>query len=241
MQPGVGLVSAMLAQNETGAMLPVAEIATAAHAVGAIVHTDAAQAVGKVPVNVNDLGVDLLSIAGHKMYAPKGVGALYVRRGTRLEPFARGAGQEFGLRPGTENVAFAVALGTASKIADTLLAAEPARTRGLRERFWMDLHVAIPEAHSLTPRDSLPNTLLVAFPGLIGANLLDRATGIAASTGSACHAGTHTPSATLAAMGVEPAVALSAVRLSLGRSTTEADVSAAVGLLVRAHGEGLRD
>jgi cysteine desulfurase len=227
----------MLAQNETGALLPVAEITAAAHAVGAVVHTDAAQAVGKVPVNVDALGVDLLSIAGHKMYAPKGVGALYVRRGTRLEPFARGAGQEFGLRPGTENVAFAVALGTASRIAKTFFAAEPARARGLRERLWADLHAAIPEAQRLTPPDSLPNTLLVAFHGLIGAKLLAQATGVAASTGSACHAGTHTPSATLAAMGIEPAVSLGAVRLSLGRTTTEADVSAAVAILVRAHGE----
>lgn len=236
MRSGVGIVTAMLAQNETGAMLPIAEVATAGHDVGAIVHTDAAQAVGKVPVNVDLLGVDLLSIAGHKMYAPKGIGALYVRRGTRLDPFARGAGQEFGMRPGTENVAFAVGLGAAASLAATLLAQESARMRELRELLWNLLHSSIPGTRRLTPDESLPNTLLLSFPGLVGAELLAQAPGIAASTGSACHAGTHTPSAVLAAMQVAPEVALGAVRFSLGRTTTETDVATAVAILVEAHG-----
>lgn len=234
------LVTAILAQNETGAILPIAAIAAAAHGVGALAHTDAAQAVGKIPVDVDHLGVDLLSIAGHKMYAPKGVGALYVRRGTRLGPFARGAGQESGLRPGTENTASIVGLGAAAALAEQVMKSESARVTALRGWLWAALAEAIPGLVRLTPEDALPNTLLVSFPGIVGLDVLDRAPGLAASTGSACHAGVHEPSSVLMAAGVPPAVALGAVRLSLGRSTTEEHVATAVGALSAAYASVLR-
>jgi len=154
------LVTVMLANNETGTLMPIRQIADIAHARGALMHTDAAQAVGKVPTRVSDLGVDLLSIAGHKLYAPKGVGALYVRRGTAINPFVLGAGQERGLRPGTENVPFIVGLGTACDIASRDLEAEALRVRALRDLLWELLRAGIPGIRQnghLTER--LPNTL----------------------------------------------------------------------------------
>ena len=232
----VALCTMLLAQNETGALLRLADLAPAAHDAGAVVHADAAQAIGKVPVSVEDLGVDLLSVAGHKCYAPKGVGALYVRRGTPLSPFLVGAGQERGLRPGTENVAGIVGLGAACELARSRLALDPARLGALRDELFAALSAAVPGLVCHTPLDaSLANTLFVSFPGVRGADLLARAPGVAASTGSACHAGEETPSGTLLAMGVAPEVALSAVRLSLGRDTTGAAVSLAADRLVAAY------
>ena len=232
----VALCTMLLAQNETGALLPLADLAPAAREVGALVHTDAAQATGKVPVSVDDLGVDLLSVAGHKVYAPKGVGAIYVRRGTPLLPVLVGAGQERGLRPGTENVAGIVGLGAACELARSRLALDPARLGALRDELFAALSAAVPGLVCHTPLDaSLANTLFVSFPGVRGADLLARAPGVAASTGSACHAGEETPSATLLAMGVAPEVALSAVRLSLGRDTTGAAVALAADRLVTAY------
>lgn len=229
----VALVTVMLAQNETGAVMPVAALATAARAHGAIVHTDAAQAVGKIPVSVDDLGVDLLSIAGHKCYGPKGIGALYVRRGTPLSPLVVGAGQEGGLRPGTENVAGIVGLGVAARLAMDYLEREPARVGRLRDKLFLALSARIDGMVRYTPDDDcLANTLLVSFPGVIGAEILDQIPKLAASTGSACHAGEHLPNTTLLAMGVAPQVALGAVRLSLGRATTSEDIDASVELLV---------
>jgi cysteine desulfurase len=235
MGPDVALVTMMLAQNETGAILPVGDIAAHAHRAGAVVHTDAAQAIGKIDVDVTDLDVDLLSIAGHKCYAPKGVGALYQRPGTPLKPLLLGAGQEHGLRPGAENVAGIVGLGVACDLAGTYLAAETKRLACLRHTLWQLLNAAIPGLVRHTPEVSLPNTLTVSFPDVIGREVLARAPGLAASTGSACHSGQDTPSATLLAMGVTPTTALGAVRLSLGRATTATDVSAAAAILVAAH------
>jgi cysteine desulfurase len=232
----VALCTMLLAQNETGALLRLADLAPAAHDAGAVVHADAAQAIGKVPVSVDDLGVDLLSVAGHKVYAPKGVGALYVRRGTPLLPVLVGAGQERGLRPGTENVAGIVGLGAACELARSRLALDPARLGALRDELFAALSAAVPGLVCHTPLDaSLPNTLFVSFPGVRGADLLARAPGVAASTGSACHADEETPSATLLAMGVAPKVALSAVRLSLGRDTTGAALALAADRLVTAY------
>jgi cysteine desulfurase len=231
----VALVTMMLAQNETGAILPVATVAAAARAVGAVVHTDAAQAIGKVEVNVDALAVDLLSIAGHKCYAPKGVGALYRRAGTPLGPVLLGAGQERGARPGTENVAGIVALGAACQLAGGRLAADGARLVVLRDRLWEQLRKAIPGMVRHTPADSLPNTLMVSFPDVLGRAVLAASPGLAASTGSACHAGHDTPASTLLAMGSTPDVALGAVRLSLGRSTTATDISTAAAILTTAH------
>jgi len=235
MGPDVALVSIILAQNETGAILPVADIAAHAHRAGAVVHTDAAQAIGKIDVDVTDLDVDLLSIAGHKCYAPQGIGALYRRPGTNLKPLLLGAGQEHGLRPGTENVAGIVGLGAACDLARAHLAADGERLACLRHTLWQLLNAAIPGLVRHTPEVSLPNTLTVSFPDVIGREVLARAPGLAASTGSACHSGQDTPSATLLAMAVTRTTALGAVRLSLGRATTATDISTAAAILVTAH------
>jgi cysteine desulfurase len=229
------LVTVMHANNETGVLQPIAEIARAARAHGAVVHTDAAQSVGKVPVDVGALGVDLLSVAGHKLYGPKGVGALYVRRGTPLVPFVLGAGHERGLRPGTENVASIVGLGVACEIACRDAGAVEARIRALRDRLWVLLRARVPSlALNGHPEERLPNTLNVRFPGVSGNALLAAAPEVAASTGSACHAAGESASAVILAMGVPPAEALGSVRLTLGRGTTEEDVRRAAEALGRA-------
>jgi cysteine desulfurase len=232
------LLTVMLAQNEVGTLMPVAELAELAHARGALVHTDAAQAVGKIPTRVEELGVDLLSIAGHKLYAPKGVGALYVRRGVKLAPVLLGAGHERGLRPGTENVASIVGLGAACELAQAGLPAEAARQRGHRDELWEILRAAIPglvlNGH---PTERLPNTLNVSFPDVSGSAVLAAAPEIAASTGSACHEGQELPSPVLLAMGVDTRQARGAVRLSLGRHTTREHVLGAAENLVRAYRE----
>jgi cysteine desulfurase len=229
------LVTIMHANNETGTVQPIAEIAAAAEARGALVHTDAAQSAGKLPVDVRALGVDLLSIAGHKLYAPKGVGALYVRRGTAMEPFLRGAGQESGLRPGTENVAGIAGLGAAAAAAQRDLAALAARLSSLTTRLWDALARGVPGiALNGHPVARLPNTLNVRFPGVRGGALLAAAPEIAASTGAACHAGGEEASVAITAMGVPAEAALGSVRLSIGRGTTEADVDLAAAALSRA-------
>jgi cysteine desulfurase len=230
------LVTVMLAQNETGTLMPISELADLAHARGALVHTDAAQAVGKVQTRVDDLGVDLLSIAGHKLYAPKGVGVLYVRRGTSLAPVLVGAGHERGLRPGTENVPFIVGLGTACELLAADLDAEASRQRALRDELWTALLGLVPgmvlNGH---PTHCLPNTLNVSFPGVHGSAILAAAPEVAASTGSACHEGGEVASSVLLAMGIDAETALGAVRLSLGRSTTPDQVASASAALARAY------
>lgn len=230
---GPALVSVLLAQNETGVIQPIPEIAARARARGAVVHTDAAQAVGKIDVRVRHLGVDLLSIAGHKLYAPKGVGALYVRRGIPLLPLVVGAGHERGLRPGTENVAGIAGLGEACAFAREGLALEATRQRTLRERLEARLEPARFVVHG-AGAERLPNTVNGRFPGVRGSALLARVPEIAASTGSACHAGEERASGVLTAMGIAEAEALGAVRLTLGRWTTEEDVDRAAALLVAA-------
>jgi cysteine desulfurase len=229
------LVTIMHANNEVGTIEPIAEISGLAHGKGALVHTDAAQSVGKVPLTVGYLGVDLLSVAGHKLYAPKGVGALYVSRGTPIRPFMLGAGHERGLRPGTENVASIAGLGRACAIARETLTLEASRVRALRDRLWKLLRAQIPEIelnghHS----ERLPNTLNVRFPQAFGSRILERAPEIAASTGSACHEGDESASGVLLAMGIEPRAALGSVRLSLGRGTTADQIERAAATLIRA-------
>jgi len=237
LDPDVVLVTMMLAQNETGAILPIPTVAAAARSVGALMHTDAAQAIGKINVNVDDLGVDLLSIAGHKCYAPKGIGALYRRTGTPLGPVLRGAGQERGVRPGTENVPGIVALGAACELAGGRLVSDGARLAVLRDTLWEQLRDAVPGLVRHTPQEALPNTLMVSFPDVLGRAVLTASPDLAASTGSACHAGQDTPAATLLAMGSTPEVALGAVRLSLGHATTASDINSAVRLLMRGYGD----
>jgi cysteine desulfurase len=232
------LVTIMLAQNEVGTLMPLASLADLAHERGALIHTDAAQAVGKVPTRVDELRVDLLSVAGHKLYAPTGVGALFVRRGTPLAPVLVGGGHERGLRPGTENVPFIVGLGVACELAAADLNDEADRQRALRDELWGALHEAIP-AIKLNghPVERVPNTLNVSFPGVRGCDLLAKAPEVAASTGSACHEGAEAPSPVLLAMGLDAATALGAIRLSLGRSTTRDEIHRAARALTRAYRE----
>ncbi|MDA8217899.1 MAG: cysteine desulfurase family protein [Dehalococcoidales bacterium] len=232
---GTILVSFMHANNETGTINPIAEIAQVAHRHGVLVHTDAAQSAGKVPTKVDDLGVDLLTVAGHKLYAPKGVGALYVRSGIRLEPLVHGAGHEGGRRAGTENVPYVVGLGEACRIAAATMADYAPRMRDLRDRLRTLLAEVVPGlALNGHPQERLPNTINVSFPGVDGEALLVAAPEVAASTGSACHAGRTEPSAVLLAMGLSPERALGAVRLSLGKFTTAEEVERAASALVRA-------
>jgi cysteine desulfurase len=229
------LVTVMHSNNETGALQPIGAMVAEARAGGALMHTDAAQSVGKVPINVRALDVDLLSIAGHKLYAPKGVGALYVRRGTQLAPFVLGAGHERGLRPGTENVAGIVGLGVAADIARDTLEITSTRIRTLRDRLWSLLSERVPGLKLNGPVEKrLPNTLNVRFPGVSGTTLLEATPEIAASTGSACHEGHETASGVLLAMGIPATEAVGSVRLTLGRKTTEDEITRAVAALSRA-------
>jgi cysteine desulfurase len=225
---GPAVVSVMLANNETGAIQPITQIAAAAHAHGALLHVDAAQAVGKTAVDVTALGADLLTVVGHKMYAPKGIGALYVRAGTALEPVIYGGGQEHGLRAGTENVALTAALGAAAELAARDLdGGAEARLASLRDRLHTRLAAALPGRVELNgpPDRRLPTTLNISITGLRGHELLAAVPGVAASTGSACHSGQHTPSPVLTAMGLDEGRALAAIRLSVGRWTTAAGTS----------------
>lgn len=225
------VVSVMHANNEVGTLQPIREIAEIADASGAVMHTDAAQTVGKVPVDVDDLGVDLLTIAGHKVYAPKGVGALYVRGGTPIEPILYGAGHEGGLRPGTENVPYIVALGAACELAGELLVESATRMRKLRDRLWDGIRESMPDAVLFGhPDRRLPNTLNVGF-SRSGRAVLDALDDVAASTGSACHDDVVEPSRVLTAMGIERDRALGAVRFSLGRETTADDIDSVLRAL----------
>jgi cysteine desulfurase len=234
--PRTRLVSIMHSNNEIGTFEPIREIAAIARQHGAWMHTDVAQSLGKAEVNVDELGVDLLTIAGHKLYAPKGVGALYVRRGVRLARFMDGAGQEDGQRAGTENVPYIVALGKAAELAEQSLPEATARLQALRDRLEGRLRQAFGERICINghPEERLPNTCNVSFLGRIGSEVLDAAPEIAASTGSACHAGKVTESPVLAAMGVGSEIARGAVRFSVGRFTSDEEIDRAVEILVHA-------
>ena len=231
---GATLVSIMHSNNEVGTLQPIKEIAGLCRERGVLMHTDAAQSLGKVAVDVADLGVDLLSLAGHKLYAPKGIGVLYVRRGVRLESLLHGAGHEGGRRAGTENVPYVVGLGEACRVARGSLPAATARLRGLRDRLWQRLRDALGERVVLNghPERRLPNTLNVNFVGHVGADFLASCPEVAASTGSACHEGQVTQSAVLCAMKVPPEVGRGAVRLTVGRFTTEEEIDRAAAALV---------
>jgi cysteine desulfurase len=231
--PHTILTTVMHANNEVGTIQPIAAIGHIAHAHGIPFHTDAAQAVGKIVTQVDALHVDLLTVAGHKLYAPKGVGALYLRRGLPLEPLIHGAGHEGGRRASTENVAGIVGLGEACRLAQETLAEMAVRLQALRERLHQRL-IAQGAAIALNghPTERLPNTLNVSFLGIDSSRLLAALPEVAVSTGSACHAGQTEPSAVLLAMSVPRAVALGAVRFSLGRWTTTDNVEQAVTFLV---------
>ena len=229
------LVSVMHANNEVGTMQPIREIAALTRPRGIVLHTDAAQSAGKVALDVNDLGVDLLTLAGHKFYAPKGIGALYVRSGTPIRPMLRGAGQEHGLRPGTENVAAIVALGAAAALAVSSLDGTARHLRAMRDRLHARLATGISDlVLNGHPEHRLPNTLHVSFPGVSGRALLAAADTVAASVGSACHSEDDAVSGVLAAMGVNTARAVGAVRLSVGRMTAAEEIDRAADALVAA-------
>jgi cysteine desulfurase len=222
------LVSVMLANNETGVVQPVAEVARLARGRGALVHCDAVQAAGKIPVDVRSLDVDLLALSGHKVYAPKGVGVLYVRRGTRMKAFVRGGSQERNRRAGTENVAGAVGFGRAAALAREGLAAEAARLGALRDRLEERL-LSIPGATRNGEGPRVPNTSNVSFDGVEAESLLmalDLA-GVAVSTGAACAAGAVEPSHVLRAMGLPMERVQASVRFSLGRGTTGEEIERA--------------
>lgn len=226
---GAGLVTVILAQNEIGTLQPVADIAALARSAGALVHTDAAQAVGKLPVDVRELGVDLLSIAGHKLNAPKGIGALFIRRGIAVRPVLVGGGQERGVRPGTENVPYIAGLGAACALASERLTHRRGALAALRQRLLNGLREAVPGLVLVgDPERRLPNTLNVLFPGVSGRRLLETCPAVMASVGSACHADSEEPSAILTALGFEREAALGAVRLSLGWDSTVEDIDIAI-------------
>ncbi|NTU92011.1 MAG: cysteine desulfurase [Chlorobiaceae bacterium] len=223
----VGLVSVMMANNEIGTLQDIPAISEIAHRYGALMHTDAVQAFGKVPVNVDDLGVDFLTISGHKIYGPKGIGALYVRKGMPYCPFIRGGHQEKGRRAGTENTLGIMGLGMAVDMRAIEMEAEEVRLQGLKDMLRKGIEERIDDAlFNGHPTDSLANTLNVSFPGAEGEAILlylDLA-GIAVSTGSACASGSLDPSHVLLATGVDAERAHGSIRISLGRDNTVEDV-----------------
>jgi cysteine desulfurase len=229
--PRTVLISVMHANNEVGTLQPISEIARIAREHGILFHTDAAQSVGKISTAVDELGVDLLSVAGHKLYAPKGVGALFVRRSVRLEPLIHGAAHESERRAGTENIVLDVGLGAACELAQSWLGMESMRQ--LRDLFWEWLQARFGERVVLNghPTERLPNTLNVSFVGQQGSTVLSRLEGVAASTGSACHSGSVQLSPVLKAMAIPAEIGMGAVRFSLGRTTTREEIEEVVSRL----------
>ena len=236
LRPDTVLVSIMHANNEVGTIQPIAEIADLAHRRGILVHTDAAQSIGKIPVRVDDLGVDLLSVAGHKVYAPKGIGALYIRPGTPLEPFCRGAGQEGGRRAGTENVTQIVGLGAACALAAAQMVEAPARMQRLRDRLYEKIAAQWPEIRlNGHPTDRLPNTLSLAFRGLRADRILEEiGLDVAASAGAACHSDAVQLSHVLEAMRIPVEWAKGTLRFSVGRMTTDDEIDRAAAVICKA-------
>jgi cysteine desulfurase len=221
----------MKANNEIGVLQPLGEISAAAHASGALVHTDAAQAVGRIPVDVGSLGVDLLSLSGHKLYGPKGIGALYVRDrrpGIEVRPILYGGGHERGLRSGTLPTPLCVGLGRACEIAVDELEVEATRTRGLRDRLLGNLEARLDEVRlNGDPLDRLPGNLNLSFRGIEASALLVGLPDVAISSGSACTSAHPEPSHVLAALGLPPEEVLSSVRIGIGRFTTDEEVDRA--------------
>lgn len=228
------LVSVMAVNNEIGVIQPIAEIGRLCRERGAKFHTDAAQAAGKIPLDVNAMTIDLMSISGHKLYGPKGIGALYVRRRPRVPIVAQmdGGGQERGLRSGTVPTPLAVGLGEACAIAGAEMDTEVARLRGLRDRFLTKLREAVPDVHLHgDPERRIAGNLNVSFPDIDGQDLMMRLTGLSVSTGSACTSAAVGPSHVLSALGVESRLLHNALRIGLGRFTTEDEVDRAVAMI----------
>ncbi|MCH2371934.1 MAG: cysteine desulfurase [Pirellulales bacterium] len=231
-RPDTRLVSIMHANNEIGAIQPIAEIAHYCREHGVLSHTDAAQSLGKVNVDVKELGVDFLTLAGHKLYAPKGVGALFIREGVALEPLIHGASHESGVRAGTENTAYWVGLGEACRILMRDVVTHSNQLRFKRDLLYSRLKEAIVdlsvngkyEDEQTDLQRRLPNTLSVNFPGVVGAELLAATPSVCASTGAACHSGETKMSDTLQGIGLLPEVAKGTVRFSVGRLTTTEEI-----------------
>lgn len=231
------IVSVMTAHNEIGVIQPIKEIAALAHAKGALFHTDAAQAVGKIVLDVADLGIDLMSISGHKIYGPKGIGALYLRRRprARIEPLFDGGGQERSMRSGTLPVPLIVGLGHATALAKIEMAGEAQRLLALRTRFLSGLRAKVPEVVlNGNAERRLPGNLNLSFPGLKAIDLIAACPGLALSTGSACTAAEVEPSYVLRALGLGEELASSSLRIGLGRFTTATEVDFAVDTLAAA-------
>ena len=221
------LISVMHANNEVGTIQPIQAISAIAQKHRIMFHTDAAQSAGKVSINVRELGVDLLTLAGHKMYAPKGIGVLYIRKGTPIEPVMHGAGHEDGRRAGTENVMLIAGLGKACELALTSNTEEMAK---LRDYFWQQMKQRFADQIVLNghPIDRLPNTLNVSFIGKVGGDIVDSIPALAVSTGSACHSGLVDLSPVLKAMAVEEIVGMGTIRFSMGRYTTKEEIETVV-------------
>jgi cysteine desulfurase len=232
-RPSTALISIMLANNETGTMQPLNDVIGVGREHGIPVHTDAAQVVGKTPLNVRSLDVDFLTVAGHKLYAPKGIGALFVRNGRALTPLIHGASQEMGKRGGTENTILAVGLGKASRVAKGRLEQDVLHAKALRDRLesllFQGLDRLVLNGH---PRERLPNTLNVSVPGIEGAKILDGIPSVMASTGAACPDRSVRLSHVLSARGVPPEVGMGALRFSVGRTNTMEQIEEAARLIV---------
>jgi cysteine desulfurase len=230
------LVSLMHANNEIGTIQPIAELATLAHTRGALFHTDAVQSAGKIPVNVRALGVDLLAVSGHKFYGPKGVGALWVKRGIRLSPFLSGGKQERNRRAGTENVPGIVGMGTAATVALQKMDAEAVRLSALRDRLETGILASVPNTQVNGSREArVPNTTNISFDRIEAESLLIALDleGVAVSTGSACSSGTLEPSHVLKAMNLSSHRAQNSIRFSLGASNTEEQIDHVIAILPR--------
>jgi cysteine desulfurase len=245
-RPGTVLMTIMHSNNEIGTLAPVAEIAAIARAHGVLFHTDATQSAGIVPLDVQALGVDLLSLSAHKRYGPKGIGALYIRAGVRIDPMLHGGSQERGRRGGTENVPGIVGFGEAARLAQDVMAGEAPRVAALRDRLVSGL-VALGGARANGhPLARLPGVASVSFAGADSESLLLALDleGVAASSGSACTSGSLEPSHVIAALGLPAEFAAGTLRFSLGRWTTEADVDRVLavmpGILAAVRGAGLR-
>ncbi len=230
------LITIMHANNEVGTVEPIQEIGQIARERGILFHTDAAQSCGKIRVDVNQLNADLLTIAGHKLYAPKGIGALYIRKGIIIDSFIHGAGQEDGRRAGTENVPYTVGLGAACEIARKSLADYHKDIKPLRDRLHGIIESGLGKDNVRLnghPERRLPNTLNISIKGIMGEELLGRIPELAASTGAACHAGSTEPSSVLLEMGLTRELALGALRLTLGRWSTAEEIETAGKLIVK--------
>jgi cysteine desulfurase len=230
--PNTALITIMHSNNEVGTIQDIPALAKIASSHGILFHTDAAQSVGKTRMKVEDLGVDFLTMAGHKFYAPKGIGALYIKSGRKLLPMMHGAGHERGLRPGTENTAFIVGLGAASMIASDVMDGEGPRQEKLGQRLLNGLKETGLNVHlNGHPEKKLPNTWNISFEGFDSIAVMEALPGIAVSPGAACHGNMVNASHVLVAMGTAPALARGAIRFSLGRETTEAEIDVVIEML----------